>query len=166
MILSSRLVLFLLSSSIQGAISGSVPEGGTCNLSNDRTDDSTHKFSSDCDDRTFCSPNTSSGNSFLFSPIRNVTPPDIASNSSGICTKRLCRRDEYPFGYTPNEDIPPLCERNYYCPDRGNGCSQLLPVGYPCDMDRNYQCAAPKNWNSSTSSLNFNGSVCLKSVCM
>ncbi|PAV16328.1 hypothetical protein PNOK_0794800 [Pyrrhoderma noxium] len=28
------------------------------------------------------------------------------------------------------------------------------------------ECAAPKNWNSSTSSLNFNGSVCLKSVCM
>lgn len=140
---------------------GSVGEGGTCSPANDRIDPTTHKFLSDCDDKTFClspaSTNTSSANN------ANM---NLTTTSVGICTKRQCRTDEFPFGYLPGEAVPPMCGRNYYCPDNGSGCAPVLPSGAVCDMDRDYQCATSSEWSVLTSKWNSNGSICLQSICM
>ncbi|EJD07076.1 uncharacterized protein FOMMEDRAFT_131804 [Fomitiporia mediterranea MF3/22] len=137
--------LFLVTSLAFSGISlaGSVTEGGSCSPSNDRVDPSIHKFISDCDDRTFFAP-----------------------KPSGVCVKRLCRKDEFPFGFAPDEPLPPTCNHGFFCPDNGSGCRPTLPSGAPCDMDRDYQCSASKNWNGVFSHWNVNGSVCLKSTCM
>ena len=159
-------ILFL---SLNAVLGGSVTEGRPCTLSNDRIESSTRKWTSDCDDRAFCSPvinSSSSQNSSFVLPSTNTT--SIPSNNTGICTRRLCRKDEFPFGFAPGEPfIPPSCPRNYFCPDNGSGCQPLLPVGAPCDMDRDYQCAPhPKKGSLMASEWNENGSVCLRSTCM
>lgn len=160
------IVLALPSIKFSEVLGGTIPEGSPCNPSNDQIDPVTHKFSSDCDERTFCasasstskrrgSNSTTSGNSTSTVPAEN-----------GTCSKRLCRTDEFPFGYSAGEPLPPLCKQGSFCPDRGNGCQLLQAVGSACDMDRDYQCATGKRWSSFASDLNFNGSVCLQSTCM
>jgi hypothetical protein len=42
----------------------------------------------------------------------------------------------------------------------------LVPAGHPCELNRDEQCAAPPNWEDLASTQNFNGSLCLRSVCM
>lgn len=147
---------------LEAVSAGSVTEGGPCSPSNDHVDSSTHKFNSDCDDRSFCSPSPSQTQS---KRNANSTSPATNPTMTGSCTKRLCRKDEFPFGFAPGEVLPPLCTRGYFCPDNGAGCESILPVGSLCDMDRDYQCAGPKNWNLTASEWNFNGSVCLQSTC-
>lgn len=145
---------------LEAISAGSVTEGGLCTPSNDHIDSSTHKFNSDCDDRSFCSPSSS-----LAQSKRDAANTTSSNTTTGTCTKRLCRKDEFPFGFAPGEVFPPLCTRGYFCPDNGAECKAILPAGSPCDMGRDYQCAGPKNWNLTTSEWNFNGSVCLQSTC-
>lgn len=42
----------------------------------------------------------------------------------------------------------------------------MVEVGQPCEMNRDEQCAPPKNAMELASSQNFNGAVCLQSTCM
>lgn len=116
--------------------------GFGCSTANDRLDPSSHRFTSDCDDNTYCSA------------------------TNGTCQPRLCRRDEYPFGFLPGDPIPPLCPLGAYCPDEGSGCLPLAPAGAACQLNRDDQCAPPKNWVSLADHQNFNGSLCLHSTCV
>ncbi|KAJ7592615.1 hypothetical protein C8J56DRAFT_856035 [Mycena floridula] len=117
--------------------------GGSCNSSKNHLDPNTHKFISACSDTTFCSA------------IEN-----------GTCTRRLCRRDEFPFGYSSTDVLPTLCPTGTFCPDEGDGCKPLVPVGGACQLNRDEQCAAPMNWDTLSSTQNFNGAICLHSICM
>lgn len=91
--------------------SGSVSAGGNCSLSNNRLDPSTHKFLTDCDDKSFCAPDE-------------------------VCTPKGCRRDMFPFGYAQGEQPPPLCSTGLFCADEEDHCRPLLPVGALCQMNR------------------------------
>ncbi|KAL7280424.1 hypothetical protein ACG7TL_005352 [Trametes sanguinea] len=122
--------------------SGETSLGAVCSTDNDRLDSASHKFLSDCDDTTFCS-----------------------ASVNGTCQPRLCRRDEFPFGFTNFTSLPPLCQNGTFCPDEGSGCKPLSAVGSACQMDRDDQCAPPPNWADLASNQNFNGSLCLKSTC-
>ncbi|TFK78224.1 hypothetical protein K466DRAFT_507635, partial [Polyporus arcularius HHB13444] len=113
-----------------------------CSTNHDRLDAITGKLYSDCDDTAFCSGST------------NAT-----------CQPRVCRRDEFPFGFGNATAVPTLCKDGTYCPDEGSGCKALVGVGLPCQVDRDEQCAPPPNWQDIASSWNNNGSVCLKSIC-
>lgn len=120
--------------------------GGPCSSTNDHTDTSTGKFSSDCDDTTYC------------------------TSVNGTCQPRLCRRDEFPFGYaTKNMTLPPMCREGTFCPDQGSGCRSLLSVGEACQVDRDEQCAPPPVRQTSLSnsmySTIYGESVCLRGVC-
>ncbi|KAI0773322.1 hypothetical protein BD413DRAFT_472846 [Trametes elegans] len=123
--------------------SGDATVGSPCSTDNDRLDPASHKFLSDCDETTFC-----------------------AGAVNGTCQPRKCRRDEFPFGFVDYTALPQLCQNGTYCPDEGSGCKPLLGVGGACQMDRDDQCAPPANWQDLASSQNFNGSLCLKSICM
>ncbi|OBZ66311.1 hypothetical protein A0H81_13750, partial [Grifola frondosa] len=117
--------------------------GGGCSTDDDRLDTATHKFLSDCDDTTFCS-----------------------GSVNGTCQPKQCRRDEFPFGFDNQTSLPPLCPSGSFCPDEGSGCKTLLPAGEPCQLNRDDQCAPPPNWPDLASNQNFNGSICLQSMCM
>ncbi|KAJ7846916.1 hypothetical protein B0H13DRAFT_2406724 [Mycena leptocephala] len=118
---------------------------GQCSSNNNHLDPASKKFISDCSDQTFCSG----------SDIKNST-----------CVPRQCRRDEFPFGFSAGELLPSLCPDGRFCPDEGSGCRPLVPAGHPCELNRDEQCAAPPNWEDLASTQNFNGSLCLRSVCM
>ncbi|KAJ7471374.1 hypothetical protein B0H11DRAFT_2039716 [Mycena galericulata] len=118
---------------------------GRCSSNNNHLDAASKKFISDCSDQTFCSG-------------ENIT--------NSTCIPRQCRRDEFPFGFSTGETIPPLCPRGSFCPDEGSGCRPLVPAGHPCELNRDEQCSAPPNWEDLASTQNFNGSICLRSVCM
>ncbi|THH04875.1 hypothetical protein EW145_g5213 [Phellinidium pouzarii] len=156
------LTSFLVLSFLEAGFAGSVTEGSSCSPSNDRIDPSTHKFTTDCDDRTFCQSSSSSSCS---KRDANATSSSVGA-PPGTCVKKLCRNDEVPFGYADNEPLPPLCGRGLYCPDSGSGCTAILRVGSSCEMSRDYQCAPSKDWETTASTLNFNGSICLQSTCM
>lgn len=166
----SVIFIALLDAQSPKVFCGTMPESSPCNPSNDRIDLTTHKFSSDCDERTFCGPtssnSTNSRRDTNTTATGNSTSGSPNSTLSGTCTKRLCRVDEFPFGYDAGEQLPPLCKQGFFCPDRGDGCQSLQSVGSPCDMDRDYQCATGKRWESLSSDLNSNGSICLQSTCM
>ncbi|KAI0642233.1 hypothetical protein C8Q79DRAFT_917558 [Trametes meyenii] len=136
---NARALLFLLG--LIGHTRGT-SLGGPCSTDNDRLDSASHKFLSDCDETTFCSG---------------------AVNAT--CRPRLCRRDEFPFGFANVTALPTLCQNGTYCPDEGSGCKPLLPAGSPCQMDRDDQCAPPPDWQVLASNQNFNGSLCLRSTC-
>ncbi|KIJ90998.1 hypothetical protein K443DRAFT_115761, partial [Laccaria amethystina LaAM-08-1] len=89
-----------------------------------------------------------------------------SSPVNGMCIPRLCRRDEFPFGYDPGEALPPLCPQGSFCPDDGSGCRPLVSVGAPCEPNRDEQCSPPLDWQDLASYQNYNGSICLKSTCM
>ncbi|TBU57785.1 hypothetical protein BD310DRAFT_928703, partial [Dichomitus squalens] len=134
--------LALLLALTLSASANSTP-GIACTTMNDRLDAATGKFTSDCDDASFCSE---------------------VGGANGTCQPRQCRRDEFPFGFA-NATVPPLCPRGSYCPDEGSGCRPLVAVGQPCQVGRDEQCAPPGNWQDLASGLNANGSVCLNSAC-
>ncbi|KAJ7081860.1 hypothetical protein B0H15DRAFT_853821 [Mycena belliarum] len=115
-----------------------------CSSNNNRLDPASKKFMSDCSDQTFCSG------------------PDVATST---CIPRECRRDEFPFGFSAGAPLPPLCPRGTFCPDEGSGCRPLVPPGRPCELNRDEQCAPPADWAQLASTQNFNGSICLHSVC-
>ncbi|KAH8823020.1 hypothetical protein DL96DRAFT_1620171 [Flagelloscypha sp. PMI_526] len=105
------------------ALAGAMGEGSPCTPTNDHLDPLSHKFLSDCTTRTFCSPPSS-------------------PNGNWTCVPRLCRRDEYPFGYPFDVILPPMCAEGRFCPDQGSGCLQKLPLGSKCQMGRDEQCSS------------------------
>lgn len=136
------------------AHAGLVGLGGRCTSANNRLDPESHVYSSQCIDKAFCSAGV---------------------NGIGICVARRCSRDEYPLwvvlcsyvenlltknsGYKEGETIPPTCPRGMYCPDEGDSCHPVLPVGQPCQYNRDEQCAPPPS--------NFKSfSLCLNKICM
>lgn len=117
---------------------------GRCSSNNNHLDPASKKLISDCSDQTICSG----------TDINNST-----------CIPRQCRRDEFPFGFSAGEILPLLCLDGMFCPDEGSGCRALALVGHPCELNRDEQCAPPPNWTDLASTQNFNGSICLRSVC-
>ncbi|KAG1734736.1 uncharacterized protein EDB91DRAFT_1146585 [Suillus paluster] len=124
---------------------GSQAKGQNCSVSNNRLEIGTYQFHSDCDTQTYCS-------------------------SQGTCELKGCRKDQYPFGYAPDAELPPKCPSGQFCPDEGDGCQPWLPVGSACQLNRDDQCEPPPNWqdldDTSKYGRNVNGSVCLNNVCM
>ncbi|EIM79883.1 uncharacterized protein STEHIDRAFT_163139 [Stereum hirsutum FP-91666 SS1] len=120
--------------------------GRSCSAPNNHLDTLSHKFISDCDPKSFCS-----------------------SATNGTCQPRVCRRDEFAYGYLPDEVVPSLCPEGAFCPDDGSGCVGQREVGGECEMGRDEQCVAMEGWDSEGAGLgdrmNVNGSVCLKGVC-
>ena len=83
----------------------------------------------------------------------------------GACIPKRCRTDQFPFGYKDGDVLPPLCDSGSFCPDKGDGCRPLVGVGQPCQSNQDRQCAPPPNWQELASDWNFNGSLCLGSIC-
>lgn len=115
--------------------------GKACSVTSSRLDPSTKRFKSDCDAQTFCS-----------------------GIVNGTCVPRQCRREEFPFGYSANQTTPALCPARSFCPDEGDACRPLVAVGQPCQFNRDEQCAPP-NIPGLADYHNFDGSVCLHSIC-
>ncbi|ESK95532.1 hypothetical protein Moror_12718 [Moniliophthora roreri MCA 2997] len=131
---------------INQAYTGDANFGDSCSQSNNRLQVGTYQFYSDCDLQAYC-----------------------AANST--CAYRGCRSDDFPFGYPQDSPtIPPKCPRGQFCPDEMDVCQPLLPVGSPCQLNRDDQCQGPPNFKEladhSNRALNVNGSVCLNNVCM
>lgn len=93
------------------AEAGDVNYGHACNVGNQKLEYGTYQFQTDCDSTTFC-------------------------NSSSLCDHKGCRKDEFPFGYTNLEDLPPRCDVGYFCPDEEDQCLPVLAVGSPCQFNR------------------------------
>lgn len=122
--------------------SGASPEGSPCSTANNRIDRLSHRFIDDCDDKTFCS-----------------------GSADGTCIPKRCRTDVFPFGFKDGDVLPPLCDPGLFCPDEGGGCRPLVEVGQACQLNQDRQCAPPPDWQELASDWNFNGSMCLGSVC-
>ncbi|KAF9644893.1 hypothetical protein BDM02DRAFT_3121170 [Thelephora ganbajun] len=127
--------VYLCGSLVTPVRSGTLPEGSPCSTANNRIDKLSHRFMDGCDDKTFCS-----------------------GSVDGTCIPKRCRTDVFPFGYKEGDVLPPLC-------DPGGGCRPLVEVGQPCQLNQDRQCAPPPDWQELASDWNFNGSVCLGSVC-
>jgi len=125
---------------------GSSNKNDSCSQGNNRLQAGTFQFYSDCNSVTFC-------------------------GSDNICHLKRCRKDDFPFGYAQDSDsIPDKCPRGQFCPDEADLCQDWIPVGNPCQLNRDDQCLAPPNFkelaDDSNRGLNFNGSVCLNNICM
>ncbi|KAJ6544975.1 hypothetical protein DFH09DRAFT_927697 [Mycena vulgaris] len=142
-----RTILLFLALSIPTLVlaSNTGAASDRCSSNNNHLDPASKNFISDCSDQTFCSGT------------------DVANST---CIPRQCRRDEFPFGFSTGEALPPLCPRGSFCPDEGSGCRPLVPAGRPCELNRDEQCGPPPDWEDLSSTQNFNGSICLRSVCM
>lgn len=90
---------------------GTLDFGSTCNQGENRLQAGTYQFWSECDSQTYC-----------------------ASNST--CAHRGCRKDEFPFGYSPTDHLPEKCPKGQFCPDEEDNCQDILPVGSPCQLNR------------------------------
>ena len=117
--------------------------GRACSTTSNRFDPRTKRFTSDCDAQTFCS-----------------------GVVNGTCVPRQCRREEFPSGYRTNQTVPlpTLCPAGSSCPDEGDACRPLVAVGQPCQFNRDDQCA-PSNISELADYHNFDGSICLHSIC-
>ncbi|GAA5885939.1 hypothetical protein JCM5296_007038 [Sporobolomyces johnsonii] len=127
----------------------------SCNPANDKLDPLTHDFDSDCNVTEYCSAPA---------PQPNAT----TATTSGTCVPRVCRQDEWPFGYG-NVTLPPLCDDKQYCPDQGNGCKSLVAQNGACELNRDDECEPPSDPATRlklANPTNNNGSICLNLVCM
>ena len=91
---------------------GSVAKGGNCTVGHNRLQVGTYQFWSDCDTSTYCNSQTNT------------------------CELKGCRRDQYPFGYAKEADLPNLCPKGQFCPDEEDACQSQMPVGSPCQLNR------------------------------
>lgn len=132
-LLPSTLVLFSLGTFIHSpsAIAGNVPYNHSCDVNDQRLQIGTYQFETDCDYMTFC-------------------------NSSSFCDWKKCRRDDYPFGYSSAVPVPPKCDPGSFCPDEQDGCQPALPVGSPCQFNRDggSERLCPVVWLSFVSQMN------------
>jgi hypothetical protein len=101
-------LLFIISPAVNA---GNSTKGQPCNVGNSRLQIGTYQFWDECNVLTFCS-------------------------EKGVCEPKRCRKDEYPFGYAVNSEFPPKCPRGLFCPDEGSDCQPRLPVGSPCQLNR------------------------------
>lgn len=107
--------LFPLFSWTPAVNAGSQTHGDPCNLGDNRLQEGTYAFYSDCSATNYC-----------------------ASNST--CLPKGCRKDEFPFGYVQDSpNIPNKCPRGQFCPDEMDACQDLLPVGSSCQLNRDGQ---------------------------
>lgn len=123
-------------------IAGTVGFGGSCTTADNKYQIGTWQLSGDCDPTTFC-----------------------ASNST--CAHKGCRKDIFPFGYGTS-DLPELCPKGQFCPDEGDACQPVLPVGSGCQLNRDDECEAPPDFKDLADNKygrNVNGSVCLDFTC-
>ncbi|RDB16991.1 hypothetical protein Hypma_002678 [Hypsizygus marmoreus] len=124
---------------------GTLNKGDSCNIGDNRLQAGTYQFWSECNSQTYC-------------------------GSSGKCETRGCRKDDFPFGYAPDDKLPEKCPKGQFCPDEEDQCQQIQPVGSDCQLNRDDQCEGPPNFkelaDTSGRGLNVNGSVCLNSKCM
>ena len=150
----------------------------SCSLKNTKLNPSTHKLISDCAPQTFC-----------------LSPPNSPSNATGICVRRRCRRDNYPFGYArfggvtngleevprvmvkgkltivQDDDplmqakLPPKCPSDSFCPDNGSGCRSKLGASGTCELGRDEQCQDPP-FDDAMPEGSLIRAVCLKFKCM
>ncbi|KAI0768849.1 hypothetical protein BD413DRAFT_562125 [Trametes elegans] len=138
-------LLFTLLAGPAPARAGTVTFGHYCNPARQKLQEGTYQFQTDCDAQTYC-----------------------AANST--CAHRGCRSDEFPFGYSPTQKLPPKCDKGFFCPDEMDQCQQILPVGSPCQFNRDDECEGPPNFKELADTtgfgLNVNGSVCLNNICM
>lgn len=106
------LLTLLLFSWISVIHAGAIHRDQPCNIKLNRLLAGSLQFSSECDSQTFCNP-------------------------SGTCQRRGCRRDDFPFGYSQGDKgIPDKCPKGQFCPDEEDLCQPLLPVGSPCQLNR------------------------------
>jgi len=157
--LSFTLLFFSCYSSVQA---GTLDHNQSCSQGENRLQAGTYQFWSQCNLQNWCAP-------------------------SGVCTPKGCRKDDFPFGYNPNDRLPEKCPKGQFCPDEEDACQTLLVVGSPCQLNRDGifqshyqpfrrstsildQCEAPPNFkelaDNTGRGLNFNGSVCLNNQCM
>jgi len=150
----------------------------SCVLKNTKLNPSTHKLVSDCAPQTFC-----------------LAPSNSPRNATGICVRRRCRRDNYPFGYArfggvtngvdevprvvvkgrltlvADDDplmqakLPPTCPLDSFCPDNGSGCRLKLGSDEACELGRDEQCQNPP-LDVGMPEGSLNRGVCLKLRCM
>lgn len=136
---------------------------GNCSQAHNQLEIGTYELIGDCGDTQFCS-------------------------SSGFCQNKGCRKDEFPLGYAQDATLPPKCPLGQFCPDEGDACQTLLPVGSPCQLNRDGlfnalansklslilgifngfldECAAPPNFKElADKDFNHNGSVCINFQC-
>jgi len=134
--LSLTLFLFLLSERTLADLNG------PCSQANNKIQVGTLQLESDCGFTQFC-------------------------NAQGTCQDKGCRKDLFPLGYGKEQNLPPQCPKGQFCPDEEDACQTLLPVGSACQLNRDDQCDAPPNFKdlAGTITQNFNGSICLKTVC-
>ncbi|EFI28116.1 hypothetical protein CC1G_14143 [Coprinopsis cinerea okayama7 len=136
----------LLLSLFQRSYAGNLTRGEACSVSENRLQLGTYQYWDECDVVSFC------------------------SEEEGVCVARRCRKDEYPFGYTPGMTFPDKCPEGHFCPDEGSDCQPLLPVGSPCQLNRDDQCEPPPNADELADKtgrgLNVNGAICLNNICM
>ena len=130
-----------LSALVAASESPPVALGKSCSTTSNRLDPRTKRFTSDCDSQTFCS-----------------------GTINGTCIQRQCRREDFPSGYDTNQTVPVLCPAGSFCPDEGDACRPLVPIGQPCQFNRDDQCV-PSNTPELADYHNFYGSVCLHSIC-
>lgn len=130
--------LVLASSVVQA---GNHTYGEPCNINNNKLSPDTKQFTTDCTATTYCA-------------------------SNGTCLHKGCRRDEYPFGYRLFAHVPDKCPKGEFCPDEEDACLALLPVGSPCQLNRDDECEPPPNASELSGPNNHNGSVCLNYQCM
>ncbi|TFY70183.1 hypothetical protein EVG20_g2833 [Dentipellis fragilis] len=115
----------------------------TCNPARNGLTSGTLQYRSDCNATTWC--------------------------NNGVCQPKGCRKDEFPLGWPKNITLVDKCKSGTFCPDEGSSCQPLIPVGSPCQFDRDDECQAPDNFqelrDTSGRGLNVNGSICLNFVC-
>ncbi|TEB38191.1 hypothetical protein FA13DRAFT_1751902 [Coprinellus micaceus] len=131
-ILPPTLVLLSL---IQHGFSGMNKAGEPCSVANNRLQEGTFQFWSECTSSNYC---------------------DEVEN---ICKPKRCRRDDFPFGYEKGAHLPDKCKKGQFCPDEGTDCQEVLAVGSPCQLNRDELA------DTTGRGLNVNGSVCLNNVC-
>ncbi|KAF8972265.1 hypothetical protein BDZ97DRAFT_1650330 [Flammula alnicola] len=124
-----------------------------CSPKNTKLNPATHKLISECVETTFC-----------WAPPGS--PPKAVG--LGVCLPRLCRRDEFPFGYglkanDTTVELPPMCSKGMFCPDNGSGCRLQVKMGEKCELARDEQCEAPPS--DPNIKGGENKSVCLNMIC-
>jgi hypothetical protein len=93
------------------AAAGSVPDGKTCNVNNNRLLAGTNQFYSDCDSTTYC------------------------ESSNSTCVHQGCRNAIFPLQKYPFA-TPPICGSGEFCPDEQSKCLPLVAVGDQCQLNR------------------------------
>jgi hypothetical protein len=86
--------------------------GQPCDIERNRLTSTTHQFLSGCERKGFCDP------------------------VERICKPKGCRSEEFPFGFRPEDTLPPFCSEGQFCPDEEDMCLPIVPVGGDCQMNR------------------------------